>query len=260
MPVAVLPLTVTVFVGLALGGLLAVHDQFHRRRSLAATLVDNEVVACFFQSLLVLYGITLGLIAVATWESSSEVAGIASDEAASIAALYRDLDGYPQPIGDDLKERIQAYTRFIVDKAWPAQRRGQILDGGTFIINDFLQRLLKFKPAMAGQEIIHAESLSAFNNVIELRRQRLDAVGQGVPAVLWAVVFIGGAISIIFSYCFRVEHLGLHALLTGGLAAMIGLLVFLIASLDHPYRGAVSVSPEPYRLVLERVMALDGAP
>jgi hypothetical protein len=57
--------TVTVFVGLALGGLFAVHEQFHRRRSLAATLVDNEVVACFFQSLLVLYGITLGLIAVA---------------------------------------------------------------------------------------------------------------------------------------------------------------------------------------------------
>jgi hypothetical protein len=61
MPVAVLPLTVTVFVGLVLGGLFAVHDQFHRQRSLA----DNEVVACFFQSLLVLYAITLGLIAVA---------------------------------------------------------------------------------------------------------------------------------------------------------------------------------------------------
>jgi hypothetical protein len=51
------------------------------------------------------------------------VSRIASDEAASIAVLYRDLNGYPQPIGDDLKERIRKYTWFIVDKAWPAQRR-----------------------------------------------------------------------------------------------------------------------------------------
>jgi len=35
---------------------------------------------------------------------------------------------------------------------------------------------------------------------------------------------------------------------------MIGLLVFLIAALDRPYQGSVSVKPTAYAIVLERVM------
>jgi hypothetical protein len=117
-----------------------------------------------------------------------------------------------------------------------------------------------FEPATEGQKIVHAKTVIAFNSVIELRRQRVEAVDQGVPAVLWTIVLIGGPVSIVFSYCFRVEHFSLHALLTGGLAAMIGLLVFLIASLNYPYRGAVSVSADVYRLIFNRIMALDEAP
>jgi hypothetical protein len=95
------------------------------------------------------------------------------------------------------------------------------------------------------------EALRTFNELVELRRQRTDAVNQGVPAVVWAVILLGGALAIAASYCFQVQSFRFHLLLTTGMAVMIGLLVFLIASLDRPYRGAVRVDQGAYQIVLE---------
>jgi hypothetical protein len=92
---------------------------------------------------------------------------------------------------------------------------------------------------------------------VELRRQRIDAVNQGVPGPIWAVILFGGALTIATSFCFQVQQFRFHLLLTTGLAAMIGLLVFLIAALDQPFRGAVSIEPTAYQIVLDGVMAGD---
>src|SRR5215208_1532290 len=83
-PVCLLGFVVPAMVGLSL-----VHRKIHQRLKLGETLIDNGVVGWFFSGTLTIYGITLGLIAITTWESSSAVAGIASREAATIAALYR---------------------------------------------------------------------------------------------------------------------------------------------------------------------------
>ena len=84
-----------VSAGFCCGGLWLVQRSIHERINVGETLIDNGVVGWFFSGVLTIYGITLGLIAVTTWESSSEVEGIASREAATIAALYRDAGGLP---------------------------------------------------------------------------------------------------------------------------------------------------------------------
>jgi hypothetical protein len=37
-------------------------------------------------------------------------------------------------------------------------------------------------------------------------------------------------------------------------SSLLGLLIFLIAVLDNPYRGKVSVSPEPLERVYQQIM------
>jgi hypothetical protein len=179
---------------------------------------------------------------------------LASREAASLASLYRDLGGYPEPLRGDLRLRLRAYTREIIEEAWPAQQRGEVPASGDRVVEAFQAKMLAFEPATEGRKVVHAEALRAFNRVVERRRMRVEAAAGGMPGVLWAVLLSGAGLSVACSYCFHVKGAWLHALLVGALAAMLGLLVFLITALDKPYRGAVSVPPQAYRLVLERVM------
>jgi hypothetical protein len=251
---AIGPACVFGFIVPAMFGLTLVHRSIHQRLKIGETLIDNGVVGWFFSGSLTIYGITLGLIAVTTWESSRVVVGIASREAATIAALYRDTSGFASPLREDLQGKLREYTRFVIEKAWPAQRRGEILNDGNRMLDEFQSQLFTNEPNTEGLRILQAEAFKTFNELVELRRQRTEAVNQRVPDAIWAVILLGGALAIATSFCFQIQPLRLHLLLTTGLSTMIGLLVFLIAALDRPYQGAVSVDPTAYQIVLDGVM------
>src|SRR5690349_2898935 len=116
---AIGPACVLGFVIPGLIGLWAAHRGIHQRIRVSETLIDNGVVGWFFSGVLTIYGITLGLIAVTTWETTGAVGAIASREAAIIAALYRDANGFESPVRDELRAKLREYTHFVIEKAWP---------------------------------------------------------------------------------------------------------------------------------------------
>jgi hypothetical protein len=244
--------TVALFVVGSLIG-LAASRRFSQRRGLHA-LVDNGVIGWIFSAILGIYAIAIGLMAVASWGDAAAASNIASREAAEIAALYRDMGGYPEPVRGTLQSTLVRYTRYVIDEAWPAHRRGEVPHGGTLILNDLERVLYAFEPATEGQKAVHAEALRAFNTLIEVRRQRLEAVGYAVPGTLWAVIVIGALVSIVASFIFSMESFWVHATMTSLLAAMIGLLVFFMLVTDLPYRGANGIGPESYELVFNDLM------
>ena len=213
----------------------------------------NDMVGFALSSFSVLYGLLVGLIAVAAYQNFSTVSDIATKEASSLAAMYRDLRGYPQPIRGRLQEDLREYTRYVIDKAWPEQRRGIVPTEGSHRIEQFVDDLLTFKPSEKSEEIIHAEALRQLNNYIELRRARLANVTTGIPAVLWWVVFIGALISVVLIAMLAME-IHVHLILGGALSLFLGLVIFLIAAMDNPFRGQVSVGPEAFQTVYDTLM------
>jgi hypothetical protein len=114
-------------------------------------------------------------------------------------------------------------------------------------------RILEFEPAPGGQSIFHAEVLRAFNTLVEFRRRRIEATSYAVPATLWLVVLLGAAQSLSASYLFNVESLLAQSVMTMLLASMIALLVFFIATTDHPYRGVKAIKPLAYEILLQNL-------
>jgi hypothetical protein len=244
--------TVAVFVAAALGG-LAASRGISRRRGLHA-LVDNGVIGWIFSAVLGIYAIAIGLMAVASWGGASAASTIASREAAEIAAVYRDVSEYPEPPRASMQTFLKRYTRYVIDEAWPLQRRGVVPHGGTEILNEMQRVLYAFEPASEGQKAMHAEALRAYNTLIEVRRQRLEAVSYAVPGTLWSVIVIGGLLSIVASFIFSMESFWVHATMSSLLAAMIGLLVFFMLVTDRPYRGTNGLGPASYELVFNDLM------
>jgi hypothetical protein len=83
----------------------------------------NDMVGFALSSFSVLYGLLVGLLAVAAYQNFSSVADIFNKEASSLGALYRDLEGYPEPTKGRLQNELRDYTRNVIDKSWPLQRQ-----------------------------------------------------------------------------------------------------------------------------------------
>ena len=218
----------------------------------------NEVVSGTVQAIGVFYGITIGLIAVGVWSTNSEARDLVSKEAAAIAMLHRDTAGYPEPIRGELRSKLRGYTVFVIEQAWPAQQagHGQSLAGGVNILDDFQSSLYKFEPTTPGQEALHRETLSAYNHLVDIRNLRIDAVDSGLSGVMWVVIWVGAVISISVAYFYKIEDPRLHAILISLMAAFLAMVLFMIVVNDRPFYGRVSISSDPYKLILNRVIDL----
>ena len=257
MPTAVLSLPIwlltiliiTLFVGCAAGGLLAARRWLLPRLNIGQG--DGEFGGAMVQAILVFYALAIALVAVSTWEQHSALEEQSSQEAATIATLYRESLLYPEDVRAELQSGLVEYTTFIVDQAWPAQGRGEVPEGGTALITDIQSTLGSFEPTSPGMQAVHAQALDTFRDMVELRRLRLDAVGGHLSVAMWAFVLVGAAISLASSYLFLVPDPRLHLILVGLLATIIGMVVILIAAYDSPFVGDLAVSSDSYRLVLE---------
>ena len=216
----------------------------------------HEAVSGTVQAIGVFYGITVGLIAVAVWNTNSNASELVSKEAASIATLHRDLSGYPSPVREELRSKLREYTVFVIDQSWPAQRtgEGQHVTGGAKILDEFQAKLYNFQTSNMGQSAIHSEALRAYNTLLEYRRLRIDAVGGGLSTVMWAVIWVGAIISIGVAYFYNIPDLKLHAILITLMGGFLAMVLFMIMINDKPFYGYNSVSSDPYKLVIENVL------
>jgi hypothetical protein len=216
----------------------------------------NDAVSGTVQAIGVFYGITVGLIAVGVWNTNSNASDLVSKEAASIGSLYRDVSAYPSPIRDELRSKLKEYTLYVINEAWPAQQKGQgqQITGGVKILDDFQSKLYSFQPANTSQSALHTETLHAYNTLLEYRHLRIDAVGGGLSTVMWSVIWVGAAISIGIAYFFNIPDFKLHAILIILMGGFLAMVLFMIVINDKPFYGSVSISSDPYKLILERLM------
>jgi Protein of unknown function (DUF4239) len=236
----------------AIGGLLLVRHRVLPR--LRVQREDSEFSGAMIQCIMVFYGLAVALIAVSVFQTYSDVSKIVSQEATALAALYRDVSSYPEPIRLQMQGELRDYVHYVITEAWPLQQHGQIPSGGVELMNRFQSTLISFEPATEGQKLLHGEALRAYNNMIQARRLRLDAVGTSLPGVMWAVIIVGAIIGLSATFFFKVEDPRLHGILVTLLAAFMGLVIFMILALDEPFRGDLGISSQPYQLIYDHLM------
>jgi hypothetical protein len=214
----------------------------------------NEVVGYYLGAVCVFYGITLGLLAVATWQTYSDVETKVGQEAAAVGALYRDVSGFPDPNRTELQSDLRLYARQVIDVAWPQQRRGIIPQEEGVTLSTLQTHLIRFEPTTESQKAIYAEAYRWFNQVAELRGRRLQSVHGGLAAPIWIVVFAGAFLNIAVTWFFDMRSQRMHFWMTVFLSVLLGLLIYLLSALDSPFRGEIGVSPEPFEIMYARRM------
>lgn len=171
-----------------------------------------------------------------------------------LGSLYRDADGYPEPLRGVLEGDLRSYTRHVIDIGWPQQRRGIVPSGSMPYLEHFQKNLLKFEPLSSGQQVLHAETFRKFNDLVEARRARLSVVTSGLPGSLWSLVILGAVISIAVTLFFDTSSFSMHFWMTALMSALMGLMIFPVGTLDNPFQGEVSVSPAALEIVYSEVM------
>jgi len=216
----------------------------------------NESITYGTASFSLFYGLLLGLLTVSAYQNNAQIKQAILNEATTLGALYADMASYPEPTRSDVKAMLRDYLLFTVYRDWPAHRQGEFLNGGAKRTNAMRQALASFEPQTKGQEIIHAETIAAFQSFAEARQQRLTGVITQIPNVLWYAVLVGAVINLILLVMLRMRFF--QQLVLGTITAFfLGVILFVIVALDDPLRGESGLDPEPLQVLWDRTMVWD---
>jgi Protein of unknown function (DUF4239) len=112
----------------------------------------NELVNSATAGFSLYYGLLLGLLSVAAYQSSKQVEDAVSREASTLAALYRSCEAYPEPLRGDLQALLRDYALYVINKDWPAHQQRLVPMGGENGLLAFRRQLLSFQPQSKTQE------------------------------------------------------------------------------------------------------------
>jgi hypothetical protein len=220
----------------------------------------NEVAGFIYAALGVIYAVLLALVVIAVWEEYGAASETVEQEANAAADIYWLANQLPEPRGTRVQELVRSYAEEVVHREWPLMEQGRTplmtqeegTPAGWTIIDDIRQNIQGFEALTKSEEQLYAEGLDQVDTLSDARRMRLVASEEGVPGVLWSVLIFGGIAAVGFTYLFGLESTWAHRLMVAILAAVIGLGLFTVGAMEHPFSGGARIGPGAFELILER--------
>jgi hypothetical protein len=212
----------------------------------------NDVAGFIYAVLGVVYAVLLGLMVVAVWEQWNAATGRADQEASELAEVFWIADRMPESEGHHIQELVRSYARVVVEEEWPLMRQGKSSPKAWDLLDEIRSEVQDFQPSTPAQQVLYELGLERVHGLADARRERLLEADQGLPAILWVVLIIGGSVVIGFTYLFGLDSTVIHLLMVAALALIIALVLFTVAELDFPFRGGIRIGPEAMEQVLGR--------
>jgi hypothetical protein len=257
-------LNTVVYGVLVVGGVcllaLAGFELVHRLVPANARQRHNDVAGFIYAALGVIYAVLLALVVIAVWEEYGAARETVEQEANAAADIFWLADRLPEPRGTRVQELARSYTEEVVHREWPLMEQGRTplmtqeegTPAGWVIIDDIRQNIQGFEARTKSEEQLYAEGLDQVDTLSDARRMRLVAAEEGVPGVLWTVLIFGGMAAVGFTYLFGLESTWSHRLMVATLAAVIGLVLFTVGAMEHPFSGGARIGTGAFELILER--------
>jgi len=194
------------------------------------------------------YAVILGFMLYTVWTDFQAASANADAEANSVINVYRLGNGLPAPQRDELKQAARSYVDAVINQDWPAMMRGEVSMAASHPLSmKMWQILMSVKGASPTEITAEDHALYELSAMSEHWRIRQLQNAERLPAVLWFVLIVGGALTIMSSCMFGAESSLLHNLKVFAFSLLIALALVAIGDIDRPYQGSVNVANTPFK-------------
>ncbi len=216
-------------------------------------------LAPFISTVGIVYGALLGFTVVVAWEQFSSAEVNVANEASTLTTMYRQTVGMPEPERTDMREQLREYANTVVGPEWDAQTTVDNSERARAAITE-MYVVFGRQDADAASNPVSQEFLGQLTVLASDRNQRFLDAQPRVPVMMWVGLLVGGTVLIGLMAAIRLPSRRGHMLLSGTVAALLGLLLFIVYWLDHPFGTELGVTPAPFERALVVFDAIDQGP
>ena len=172
-------------------------------------------------------------------------------EAGAVLSLYNLSIGLPEQIGKNVRKDLRRYTETVMNEEWRTMARGKASPSTSAAFFAVLSDYTTADIQTERERELYSASLRLLAEVSESRLQRLDSSRGTIPGILWFTLIVGAILVISFPFFFGAQNLWAQLSMTVLLGLMVMLILLVASVLNHPFTGDVTVSPEPFKRVIQ---------
>ena len=239
-------LLVALFCAFAASGLFVFRKLIpvHRSR------LHNDIAGFIFSTMGVMYAVLVAFMVIVSWQSFDKTSVNLEKEANYYADLYRDSAALSADAQTKIRAALTAYISSSVDDEWPLLAKGGSSEKTNKLFLKVWDVYTGYSPKTEMQKVFFSESVQKLNDASELRRERILDARTGLHPVLWFILILSGALTVLFTFFFGTENRIEQLCMTCLLSSLIAMVLFTIMVFDYPFTGGVSVSSSVFKQLL----------
>ncbi|MET0970917.1 MAG: hypothetical protein ABWY18_17095 [Tardiphaga sp.] len=214
----------------------------------------HGIVAPFFSSVAILFGLLTGFLANDIGERNRQAVRAVQTEAGEIRNIYT-LSVASAIDMSAIRIALKAFVTSEVNEEWPAMLRNEPSPRTSVAYDSLLREISEPSLSRDASAVVHGAMMAAAVRTGTARNDRLSLSTDHTNELKWTSVLLLGLITQLALCLVHLERprAMLVVLLVFGSGAIVAL--GLVALQERPFEGAFRVSPAP----LERLLALSEA-
>ncbi len=233
-----------VMVGGTVGITALISRSVHRR---GLTLgEDSPALEPFIGIVGAVYGIILAFVIVDLWTNYHEARATVSQEATRLAQVVVDVRPLEEKDQSRIENAVSGYLDAVVNDEWQQLQVGRESPRAHDALDHLALVMEGAELRSNADQVWYAEAVTNFNQVVEARRVRLEAVTRHMPGPFRVLLFAGALVPIGSMLLLSVRHRWKYMLMVSSIALLVSYTLFLSVILDYPFSGTVSVSTAPF--------------
>lgn len=205
--------------------------------------IINDVNAWQMGVLGTTYGVILGFMLFTVWTDFRAAEIDVMLETASLLNVHRLAAGLPSPQRETMQELTVKYAEAAVNEEWPAMQAQRESHAAGIVMRQIWQVLTTTQPQTMRQLGSVDHLTTALSNLAERRRLREEQHENKLPSLLWILLIVGGAATVISSCLLGNDKRWLHYCQVMALTFVVAVTLAAIADLARPFEGALAVAP-----------------
>lgn len=216
----------------------------------------NSTLSPFLTVVGLVFGAFLGFTVVVAWEQFSSAEANVAHEASTLTTMYRQTVAIPDPLRTQLQQQLRTYAEAVRGAEWNTDGSSTGAADTTRGAITEMYRLLGNQDNVSSGPV-SGEFLHSLTVLASDRNQRALDAQPRIPPLLWAGLLFGAVLLVGLTGFMRLASSRGHLLLSSAVALLLGLLLFIVYWLDHPFGTAVGVTPAPFEHSLKVFDAVD---
>jgi hypothetical protein len=193
----------------------------------------------------VIFGLLIAFLAAQVWGDVERAKSAVNHEASALRGVVLLAAEFPGEPEARLRKLVSRHVRDARTIEWPAMARHQATL--TMIPRSLAEALavaVALPASTPGAAAAQREIITALENVLEARRQRILVSHAGVDWVKWAALIIQACCTLTAIAMVHSDNRLTVGIATGLFATAAAVCLVLIVSHDRPFVGQLAVSPD----------------